>query len=101
MENQDNLEKKALTREQKQKLISDWSISGLSKKKFAEEQKLKYCTFTSWFASMAPKKKKDAPAFTEVKLPVQKSMFAEVQKGNLSIRFFQPFPVEYFQLLIK
>lgn len=101
MENQDNLEKKGLTREEKQKLISEWSISGKSKKQFAEERKLKYCTFTSWFVAIAPKKKKGTPVFTEIKLPAQKVLFAEVQKGTLSIQFFQPFPLEYFQVLLK
>ncbi len=40
-----NLEKKKLTAEEKESIISDWKQSGLSKKEFAEQRGLKYCTF--------------------------------------------------------
>ena len=101
MESQDNLQKRSLTKEQKEKLISEWLASGMSKKKFSDEHGLKYYTFVSWCEALLPKKKKEAPKFTEVKFPVQKPVFAELQRGDLAIKFYQPFPAEYFQLLMN
>lgn len=101
MENQDNLEKKVFTKEEKENYISQWQLSGKSKMKFAAENGLRYYTFVNWCDTLLPKIKKESPSFTEVKLPVQKTIFAEVQKGSLLIKFYQPLPLEYFQLLVR
>jgi len=101
MENQDNLEKKVFTKEEKENYITQWQLSGKSKMKFATENGLRYYTFVNWCDTLLPKIKKESPSFTEVKLPVQKTIFAEVQKGSMSIKFYQPFPLEYFQLLVN
>ena len=101
MENQNNLLKKVFTKEEKEHYISRWQAGGKSKMKFAAENGLKYYTFVNWCHTLLPKNKKEPSAFTEVKLSVHKTIFAEVQKGGLSIKFYQPLPLEYFQLLVK
>jgi len=93
-----NLEKRHLSAEEKQRIITEWKQSGLSKKQFAEQAGLKYYSFVSWFGA---KKKKPVPGFEQVKISAPDQLFAEVIIANRTIRFFQPFPAEYFQWLVK
>ena len=67
-----NLEKNHFTSEEKQKIISEWKQSSLSKKKFAEERGLKYYSFVSWFGA---KKKKPAGGFEQVKIVPSDQLF--------------------------
>jgi len=99
MENEAKSPYNRFSEDQIRNYISSWHSSGKSKKNFAEENGLKYYTFVSWFERYKTKPVK--PAFTEVKLPTEKKVFAEVKTGSTTIRFFQAFPLEYFQLLIK
>ena len=94
-----NLGKKFLSREERQKYISDWRESGLSKKAFAENAGLKYYTFMSWFEpSVKPRKVK---GFTRVQLPASEKVFAEVICAGKTIRFFESLPGEYFSKLLQ
>jgi hypothetical protein len=94
-----NLAKKGLSSEEKQKMISDWRLSGLSKKKFADQMELKYCTFIGWFDRYG--KSEAGVGFEQIKISRNESIFAEVIFNGKTIRFFQPFPAEYFQVLLR
>jgi hypothetical protein len=94
-----NLVKKNLSSEEKQKMISDWRLSGLSKKHFADQMGLKYCTFIGWFDRYG--KSESTAGFEQVRISGSEKIFAEVILGGKTIRFFQPFPAEYFQLLLR
>lgn len=94
-----NIEKRKLTSEEKERILSDWQQSGLSKKKFAEERGLKYCTFVGWF--QGSKKKIPTPGFSEVEISSGDRLFMEVVIKEKTVRFYQPLPLEHFQWLLK
>jgi hypothetical protein len=52
----------------------------------------------SWFEKYNREK---GDSFQQVMLPGSERVFAEVSAGRTTIRFFQPLPVEYLQLLVK
>lgn len=94
-----NLEKKTIAPEERKNYIAQWKVSGLSKKKFSDQHGLKYYTFISWFGPQ--KKRIGTGGFREINVPSVNPVFAELVRGDLSIRFHQPFPIEYFQALIR
>ena len=94
-----NLEKKHLTSGERERIISEWKQSGLSKKKFAEVRGLKYCTFVGWF--QGSKKETSAPGFSEVVISSSDKLFMEVVIREKTIRFYQMLPKEYLFLLLQ
>ena len=98
MKNNGKLRKKKLSQDKIQKLLQSWKASGISKKRFAEEHGLKYYTFIEWFRRYGLQEQE--PVFREMHLPQHSGVFAEFQRGDLVVRFFQPFPPEYFSHLI-
>jgi hypothetical protein len=94
-----NVEKKAISPEEKKNFIEQWKSSGLSKKEFSEQQGLRYNTFVTWFVQK--KSKKPAGGFREVSVATLSPVFAELVRGDLTIRFHQPFPAEYFHALLR
>ncbi len=95
----DNVQKKSYSPEEIKNFISQWKQSGLNKKKFADQHGLKYCTFIAWFERHG---NSSGGGFEEVKIKTSaEHIFAEILIGEKCIRFFQPFPAEYFQLLLK
>ncbi len=94
-----NLEKKKLMSEEKERILLDWKLSGISKKQFAEQQGLKYCTFISWF--QGSKKETLAPEFSEVVISSTDKLFMEVVIRDKTFRFYQILPLEHFQFLLK
>ena len=94
-----NLEKKKLTSDEKERILSDWKQSGMSKKKFAEERGLKYCTFVGWF--QGSKKGISTPGFSEVVISSGDKLFMEVVIREKTVRFYQPLPLEHFLWLLK
>ena len=94
-----NLEKKHFTSAERETILSDWKQSGLSKKKFAEQRGLKYCTFVGWFQSAG--KEKSALGFSEVIISSSDKIFMEVVVRERTFRFYQVLPLNYFQLLLK
>lgn len=93
-----NLEKKHLTFEERERFISDWQQSGLSKKQFAQERGVKYCTFIGWFQGS---KQTATPGFTEVVISTGNKLLMEVVIKEKTVRFYQPLPKEYFLLLLQ
>jgi hypothetical protein len=101
MENQNNVQKSWLTREQKAELILQWQQSGMTRKKFCEERSFNYYTFGTWVDQLK-EKKPASPGFTEVKVQSTPSLFAQLHlSGGIKIDFYQSIPVEYFQSLLK
>ena len=94
-----NLEKKHLTSEERERFISDWQQSGLSKKQFAIERGLKYCTFVGWF--QGSKKETSSPGFSEVIIPSADKLFMEVVIREKTVRCYQVLPLENFQWFLK
>ncbi|MCX6275158.1 MAG: hypothetical protein NTV09_08115 [Bacteroidetes bacterium] len=94
-----NLVKKNLTSEEKERILSDWKQSGLSKKKFAEERGLKYCTFVGWF--QGSKKGISTPGFSEVVISSGDKLLMEVVIREKTIRFYQMLPKDYLFLLLQ
>jgi hypothetical protein len=94
-----NIEKKHLTPDERERIIYDWKQSGLSKKKFAEQHGLKYCTFIGWF--QGSKKGISTPGFSEVEISSGDKLFIEVVIKEKTVRFYQPLPLEHFQWLLK
>ncbi|CAN5469966.1 hypothetical protein BH11BAC1_BH11BAC1_30250 [soil metagenome] len=94
-----NLGKKNASTEERHQIISEWKQSGLSKKKFAEERGLKYCTFVGWF--QGSKKQISTPGFSEVVISSGDKLFMEVLIREKTVRFYQVLPLEYFQYLLK
>jgi hypothetical protein len=93
----DTLNRKAFTQEEIEQLKAEWQQSGLSKKKFTEQQGIKYYTFISWFDRPV----KAPGGFVPVKLHLDENLFAEILVNGKTIRFYQPFPPEYFSILLK
>jgi hypothetical protein len=93
-----NVEKKHFTSEERERFISDWQQSGLSKKQFAEERAIKYCTFIGWFQGS---KQTAAPGFSEVVISSGDKLFMEVVIREKTVRFYQVLPLEHFQWLLK
>jgi len=93
-----NVEKKHFTTVERERFISDWRQSGLSKKQFAEERAIKYCTFIGWFQGS---KQTAMPGFSEVVISSADRLLMEVVIGEKTIRFYQPLPLEHFQWLLK
>lgn len=93
-----NLEKKHFSSEERERIISDWKQSGFSKKKFADERGLKYCTFVGWFQGS---KKTAIQGFSEVVISSADKLFMEVVIKDKTLRFYQAIPKEYFSLLLQ
>ncbi len=76
--------------------------SGKSKKEFALENGIKYNTLINWFSQERQKvQPKNQGPFSEVKLPEEDSVFAEIRTGNgITIRLFKPVSVEFLQALL-
>ena len=89
--------KKTYSREEINNLKNQWQQSGLSKKRFAEEHGIKYYTFIGWFDGEV----KQPKGFMPVQINSPEILFAEILSNGKTIRFYQPFPAEYFSLLIK
>jgi hypothetical protein len=101
-------------KEEKQRLVELWRISGKSKRVFSDEQGINYFTFLDWAAF---RKRKSAPLARLVKpessakgfipLVVEQTktgagFFAEVHfRGGHRICFHENIPVELFELLLK
>ena len=81
-----NLVKKNLTSEEKERILSDWKQSGLSKKKFAEERGLKGIS---------------TPGFSEVVISSGDKLLMEVVIREKTIRFYQMLPKDYLFLLLQ
>ena len=94
-----NLEKKHFSSDERERIISDWKESGISKKKFAEDRGLKYCTFVGWF--QGSKKEISSPGFSEVVISSSDKLFMEVVIKDRTVRFYQVIPKEYFSLLLQ
>jgi len=94
-----NLEKKHLTADERERIISEWKQSGLSKKKFADQHGLKYYTFIAWFEKHGSAGKD--PGFEQIKIVGEEKIFMEVVTGNRTLRFYQPLSKEYFTLLLQ
>lgn len=97
MKNKVKLRKKKFAPQQIQELLQLWKGSGKTKKRFAEEHGLKYYTLMEWFRRYEGSRES---AFQELKLPARDGVFAEFEKGPLVVRFYQPFPADYFSYLI-
>ena len=84
------------------KYLVSFHASGMNKHRFAKINEINYYTFIGWLA----KYKEVEPGnqrvgFTEVKLPNQEGLFAELRMENgKSIRFYQVLPPEYLKLVL-
>lgn len=94
-----NIEKKHVSSADRERIISEWKMSGQSKKQFAEDRRIKYCTFVGWFKGF--KKEMPSSGFTEIKLSASENIFCEVLLSGKIIRFYQQPAVDYFQQLLK
>ena len=94
-----NLEKKHFNSDERERIISDWKQSGFSKKRFADERGLKYCTFVGWF--QGSKKEITSSGFSEVLISSSDKIFMEVVIKGRSLRFYQALPKEYFSMLLQ
>jgi hypothetical protein len=97
LKSMDKLSKMTYSPEQIEALKTEWQQSGLSKKKFTEQHGIKYYTFINWFDRPV----KAPGGFMPVKFQQQENLFAEVRMNGKTIRFYQPFPPEYFSILLK
>ena len=57
------------TEEQMRQTVSDWQVSGLSKKAFCRERNIVYQTFHNWFSRI----NKTSSGFREISLPARKA----------------------------
>ena len=80
-------------------LLHLWQRSGKSKKQFAEENGLNYSTLVGWSNRFG--KELGKPGFAQIALSSGRDLFAEVTAGSCTVRFYQPFPSTYFELLLK
>ncbi len=58
------------TKEQMKQTISEWKVSGLSKKAFCRERKIVYQTFHNWINRI---NKVSSSRFTEITLPARRT----------------------------
>lgn len=91
------------TDEEKKAIIQRCKESGLSKIKFAEQNGIKYYTLVSWFEKERSEGVvKQEKIFTQVAIPEQDGLFAEVKtETGVTIRFYKPIDVSFFQALLK
>ena len=95
-----NLEKRTFTSDEIKDFIAQWKESGLSKKKFCDQQGLKYYTFIAWCDKYG--KPENATGFKQIQVSgSEENIFAEVVTGNRTIRFYQAIPKEYISLLLQ
>ena len=94
-----NLEKKNFTSAERETILTDWKASGMSKKQFAEQRGLKYCTFVGWF--QGSKKETSTQGFSEVIISSGDKLYMEVVIREKTVRFYQVLPLEYIQWLLK
>jgi transposase-like protein len=101
MEGTKNYQKR-FTGEEIREYLTQCRQSGKSKKEFALENGIKYNTLINWFSQERQKvQSKNQGAFSEVKLPEEDSVFAEIRTGNgITIRLFKPVSVEFLQALL-
>ena len=101
MEGTKNYQKR-FTREEIQELLTQCHQSGKSKKEFALDNGIKYNTLINWFSQERQKSQPNNQGpFSEVKLPEEDSVFAEIRTGNgITIRLFKPVSVEFLQALL-
>ena len=80
METNDNVQNSRLTEEERKGLVSQWKQSWKSRKKFSEENGLKYYTFIGWCVKYdkqpVRKKKKE---FIELNIKPGSDLFAELK----------------------
>ena len=91
------------TDEEKKAIIRRCKESGLSKIKFAEQNGIKYYTLVSWFEKERNEvEAKQEKIFTQVAMPDQDGLFAEVKsETGVTIRFYKSIDVSFFQALLK
>jgi transposase-like protein len=93
-----NSAKKNFDWEEKEKVISEWKQSGVSKKQFAEDRGIKYHTFVGWFKRAG--NDNTARGFSEVAVSSSERVLMEVVTRDKTIRIYQLLPAEYFQWLV-
>ncbi len=94
---------KRFTEEEKKAIVQRCKESGLSKSKFAEQSGIKYYTLISWFEKERNEAEgKTEKSFSQVVPPIENGLFAEVVTDQgLTIRFYRPIDVSFFQALLK
>lgn len=101
METSNKVQNNRYSREEKHELILLWQQSGITRKKFCEEQSLNYNTFGTWLEPQKEKKISSA-GFAEVKVQATPMLFAQLHlPGGVKIDFYQSVPVAYFQSLLR
>lgn len=98
-------QRKLLSKDEINQLVELWKQSGKTKKSFADEQGLKYVTFTGWCKRHGRKKniQKSTPEkFIALELKQDSSIFAELSlNSGQKVVFYQSVPAEYFRTLLK
>lgn len=95
-----NLEKKSYSSEEIRNFVESWQQSGMSKKQFSDQHGLKYYTFIAWCDKYGKAEK--SAGFKQVTLASPgERVFAELVRGDLTIRFHQQIPAEYFHSLLR
>jgi hypothetical protein len=98
-------QRKLLSKEEINQVVELWKQSGKTKKSFADEQGLKYVTFTGWCKRHGRKKivQKSTPEkFIPIEVKQEPSIFAELEfSAGQKIVFYQSVTAEYLKTLLK
>ena len=91
------------TDEEKRAIVQRCKESGLSKNRFAAQNNIKYYTLVSWFEKERNEAGgKSEQSFTQVVLPHQEGVFAELStEHGITLRFYKQVEASFFQALLK
>ena len=90
------------TNQQREEYIQRWKSSGKGKKKFADENGIKYMTFIGWIRKRE-RKRVSAP-HSEQFIPIEitsPSAFAELTLSGKKIIFYHPISAEYLKIILR